>query len=462
MPQNLLEAERQARLASLPPAAEASLADFTSSLSTAAEACQKLEYEELPAAELLERAVQGRMITYASPDSTYAVTKRLIEAAQSSIIIGIYDFSADYIKELLLRAIQRGVRVSLLLDLNGRQGEEPIFSQLHNRGATTVRAPSCRGRGLRPPFEHAHEKIIVVDGEWTMIQSGNWSENSAPFNEGDGVVLGEWVAGNRDMGLAIQSPEFADFFTRLIQSDMALELGQAEAEALLSDGAPAAGDLLTTFSENEIFAEAPPLVPEELFPSRTFPMGAPVRIRPVLTPDNYMEVVPEFLRSAQRSIWIEQQYIRAHQETIRILLDAIRDARANSTAPNFDIRIIVAPRDAGVPRMLTDLANDYDLHAPGNIRLLSRRYFEHCHNKLIVVDGRRVLVGSQNWSTTAVTENREASLLVTHQGVASYFARIFDADWRMSEPQGDADAEGAGDATARQLFSSPAFASGLV
>ncbi len=62
----------------------------------------------------------------------------------------------------------------------------------------------------------------------------------------------------------------------------------------------------------------------------------------------------------------------------------------------------------------------------------------HCHNKLIVVDEEKVLLGSQNWSTTGLMSNREASLLVEHAGIAGYFAEIFDADWDMSEPTGAA------------------------
>lgn len=454
MRQRLTEEQRANALAALPAAAQESVAGFTSALSPAAEACQKHDYQSLPPAQLEPRMVQGRMITYASPDSTYAVTKRLIDGAQQSILIGIYDFTASYIKEALLQAMQRGVRVSIMLDLNGRQGERPIFNQLRNRGARAVPAPSCSGQGQRPFFDHAHEKIIVVDDEWTMVQSGNWSANSIPFNTGDGVVIGEWVSGNRDMGIAIQSPQLAGFFTRLIRDDMERELGQQEAAELLS-----ADSLTTTFREDEIFAEAPPRPPDELFRSRRFPMGPPVSIQPVLTPDNYLRVVPDFLRSARRSVWIEQQYIRAHQSTIQILLNAIRDARNEN--PALDIRIIVSPRDEGVAQMKTVLENQYGLRSPGNVRLLSSTFFEHCHNKLIVVDGEKVLVGSQNWSTTAVTSNREASLLIAHDGVASYFADIFEADWRMSDPQGEGDTESEV-ATDRRLFASPSFASGLV
>jgi phosphatidylserine/phosphatidylglycerophosphate/cardiolipin synthase-like enzyme len=62
--------------------------------------------------------VRDQFIAYASPDSTYAVTRELIKSAQRSILIGIYDFTARHMRDLLLDATRRGVRVSLMLDLD--------------------------------------------------------------------------------------------------------------------------------------------------------------------------------------------------------------------------------------------------------------------------------------------------------------------------------------------------------
>ena len=62
--------------------------------------------------------ITNTFIAYASPDSTYAVTRRLFDNAKKEIIIGIYDFTAEYIKELVLNAMQRGVKVSLMLDID--------------------------------------------------------------------------------------------------------------------------------------------------------------------------------------------------------------------------------------------------------------------------------------------------------------------------------------------------------
>src|SRR5262249_22279136 len=84
--------------------------------------------------------VDGEIIRYDSPDSTLAVTKRLFDAATKSILVGIYDFTADYMKELLLHAMERGVKVSLMLDIDSKE-EQELFDDLAEHGATCVPAP---------------------------------------------------------------------------------------------------------------------------------------------------------------------------------------------------------------------------------------------------------------------------------------------------------------------------------
>lgn len=52
-----------------------------------------------------------------------------------------------------------------------------------------------------------------------------------------------------------------------------------------------------------------------------------------------------------------------------------------------------------------------------------------CHTKGIVVDRKRVLLGSHNWSNDGVSVNRDASLLFDDPPLAKYFGDIFDHDW---------------------------------
>jgi phosphatidylserine/phosphatidylglycerophosphate/cardiolipin synthase-like enzyme len=161
-----------------------------------------------------------------------------------------------------------------------------------------------------------------------------------------------------------------------------------------------------------------------------------VRITPVVTPENFHDTVKKFVRSAKRSIRIEQQYIRGGQAAVEAVLAEISAARADH--PELVIQIIVSPKYlyGNTKQKFLDAMERFDFAFDDNFRYLSARHFVHCHNKLIVVDEEKVLLGSQNWSTTGLASNRESSLLVEHAGIAGYFAKLFDSDWRLSEPTG--------------------------
>ena len=57
------------------------------------------------------------------------------------------------------------------------------------------------------------------------------------------------------------------------------------------------------------------------------------------------------------------------------------------------------------------------------------RVQKNLHTKGIIVDGKKVLLGSQNISETGISINRDASLLFEHEGIAKYFKEIFEHDW---------------------------------
>jgi phosphatidylserine/phosphatidylglycerophosphate/cardiolipin synthase-like enzyme len=385
-------------------------------------ACRLQAYRPLPAVTPI--ATRGPFVAYASPDATFAVTRRILAAASRSILIGIYDLEARYVVDLLKDALSRGVAVTLMLDLDGRSGERPLYDELAAAGATCVPAPSCASRQSRY-FSSSHEKILVVDDEWTLVQSGNWSTNSIPRNEVDGGDPAAWVPGNRDMGVAVRSPELAAFFGAVIRGDIDLELNGA--------GPQAAGGGLADLPAVGAAQAAPRRRPLRTFPSRSFAPEAPVEVMPILSPENYMATIPGLLRSARRSILVEQQYIRGTQPQIRTLLDAIVAARVAS--PGLTVRIVLAApfpgaRFAKEAAAIRDLAASHDLRLGRDVRILNPRYLAHCHNKLIVVDDQRVLVSSQNWSDLAVTSNREAGLLIPHAPIARYFRAIFNLDWR--------------------------------
>jgi phosphatidylserine/phosphatidylglycerophosphate/cardiolipin synthase-like enzyme len=387
--------------------------------------CQLEGYEPIPIPAF---EVNEEIIAYASPDSTYAATKRLLDSAKKSILIGIYDFTAAHMKTLVLNAMARGVKVTLMLDVETAGGEKAMFEDLIALGVDGVPAPACTSERAHY-FASCHEKFIVVDGLWTLVQSGNYSNNSIPLNEKDGGDPAKFVTGNRDTGLAVKSKPLAKFFTKVLRSDIALELNAPEG---VVQSVPPQEDGL-------IWVEAAPRkMPEKLFPSKTFALSAPLSIQPVLSPDNYMETIPEVLRAATRSILIEQQYIRGSQADITTLLEAIKEAW--DARPALDIRLVLGkifgPDDLKKEQKNIDLLRTkFGLKLGKNIRFVNTDRLVHCHNKMIIIDGQQVLISSQNWSDSAVSKNREAGLLLTHKGIARYFSGIFETDWTSAKPK---------------------------
>ena len=114
------------------------------------------------------------------------------------------------------------------------------------------------------------------------------------------------------------------------------------------------------------------------------------------------------------------------------LLESIDKARERNA--DLDVRIILGklfgPDDVKKEKKnVANLRSTHDLRLDRNIRYIDTKRFVHCHNKLIIVDDKSVLVSSQNWSGTGVDTNREAGVLIEHAGCAKYFSKIFESDW---------------------------------
>ena len=104
--------------------------------------CKLRDYSKKKIKNIKPFNITGEIIAYASPDSTYAGTKRLMDAAKKSIRIGIYDFTADYMTQILLDALHRGVKVTLMLDIDSKT-EQEIMDKLAKFGCEAVPSPSC-------------------------------------------------------------------------------------------------------------------------------------------------------------------------------------------------------------------------------------------------------------------------------------------------------------------------------
>lgn len=395
----------------------------TQGLSFQSSSCKKIPYNKIKSIKPFK--VKGDFIAYASPDSTYAVTKKLFNLAQKEILIGIYDFGADYIKELLLNAMERNVKVTLMLDLTNEEKE--LFDELSRFGCSTIAAPSCGNQNAKF-FTNCHEKFVIIDEEWLLVQSGNYSKNSIPFNEEDGTDSDHFKKGNRDMGVAVNSKELCTFFKEILLSDIELVKNNSQKQSF----SPILNKLPI------LVDSVPQSKPDKIFPSKRFTPQVPIKVQPVLSPDNYILEIIKLLSSAKKSILIENQYIKSLQPEVQKLLAAIVDSKKKNK--NLDIRIILGKlfSTSDVPKEeanIKNLKDNYNLELSKNIRYIDTTRFVHCHNKLIVIDSQIVLISSQNWSDTAISENREAGLILYYPEIADYYTEIFESDWKTASDQ---------------------------
>ncbi|MFA6908135.1 MAG: phospholipase D-like domain-containing protein [Candidatus Micrarchaeia archaeon] len=145
--------------------------------------------------------------------------------------------------------------------------------------------------------------------------------------------------------------------------------------------------------------------------------GCNAKVALVFSPGAEGEVV-SFIRSARESIDIEM-YVFTSDAVARELGDAVkRGAR---------VRVIMEPRveDSRKQRMFDTL-----LALGVEARWASFSY-KLTHSKFIVVDGKRALIGSINFSASALNYNRETAVEIDGEKVKEV-AAAFEADWGMA------------------------------
>jgi cardiolipin synthase A/B len=136
----------------------------------------------------------------------------------------------------------------------------------------------------------------------------------------------------------------------------------------------------------------------------------------VVSPTNAREQLLALVRGARVSLDVYAEVLRDPQ-----LLDALAAAAERGVR----VRIIISPT--------ADFAAEVaELAASGvEIRLSSSLYI---HAKLIVADGERAFIGSQNLSATSLDQNRELGIVVDDPVNLSRLTRTFAIDFRAAAP----------------------------
>src|SRR5215217_9307160 len=136
----------------------------------------------------------------------------------------------------------------------------------------------------------------------------------------------------------------------------------------------------------------------------------------VVSPTNAREQLLALIAGARVSLDLYAEVLRDPQ-----LLDALAAAAQRGVR----VRVIVSPS-------ADFMAEVEELTASGVDIRLSRSLYIHA--KLVVADGERAFIGSQNLTATSLDQNRELGIIVDDPVNLSRLTRTFAIDFRAAAP----------------------------
>ncbi|MEM4137110.1 MAG: phospholipase D-like domain-containing protein [Candidatus Anstonellaceae archaeon] len=130
------------------------------------------------------------------------------------------------------------------------------------------------------------------------------------------------------------------------------------------------------------------------------------------------EKIINLIKEAKKSIDI-QMYVLTDKDIISQLIE--------SADRGVKIRIILEYRiESDIKKVIEALE-----HKNIEVRFSPSKY-KLMHSKMVIIDREKVLIGSINFSKSALETNREVAILVGGEIIKKYL-EIFESDWRDSQ-----------------------------
>jgi hypothetical protein len=364
------------------------------------------------------------VVCHASPDSGWSELKAFLATPAQQLSATIYEFNAKYIRDALLEACGTDGRLDFVMQyknvagFDNKEAQQDIRDGLGDRldfAWAAVASTSAVTEGFFPTAYHI--KTIVKDHRHLWISSGNWKSSGQPqedpFNPPAGFNANSFLRNhNREWHLVIDSPELTSQFERFIRFDL------DQAKPLQSGSAP------ETEMPDVFVPSAEPAAPEvepEFFPP--LPLTKQLQVKPLFSPDNFVEEVTALVTQATNRLYIQNQYLKPTRQTRwRELNEFVSEF---SRREGVDFRVILRGPDVQASlQMMAEM--DFDL---SQVRKLN-----NTHTKGILVDDLGIVIGSHNWSGQGFTQNRDASLIFDDDQIIDYYERLFLFDWSRALP----------------------------
>jgi phosphatidylserine/phosphatidylglycerophosphate/cardiolipin synthase-like enzyme len=397
---------------------------------------KQLDYVPAKSAPLDQVTTTTTITAHVSPDAGLVTLESFLQQTQSSLVVGMYDFTSGRILHEFISVLGTTKDLQMVLDNpapNATRDQTDVQTVQELEKTLKKNANIARALDRSDVFASAwmypyayHIKVIVRDGAAFWLSSGNLNNSNQP--DLNAPPLTE----DRDWHVIIEDEGLAKTFLAYLNQDYAsASKNQAEQVNDVRDA--------VTNAREKIFAETnPPSATVSAkstakgFAAKTFRKLA-VKITPLLTPDKlpndpskgqYLSNILQLIESAQKKLYIQLQYIEASKgaEDYDTLLSAI----AKKVQAGVDVRLIESLQYG---EKWAEKMKSQGVDLTQNIRLQP-----NVHNKGFVVDSKIVVVSSQNFSPAGIEENRDAGVIIESPEIAGYFEPIFVADWNKAKP----------------------------
>jgi len=365
-----------------------------------------------------EIKVNGEIITFISPDSSFNAIVNEIRNANESIFLNIYEFTDPFLCDELIKVLLKGISVNIFLEgspIGGISEEERfILRRISNYGGKIRFIVSDKEKMVYARYVFNHAKYLIIDNKTVIVESCNWGKTGVPKNP---------TYGNREWGIVIKNKKVADYFLKVFFDDWNPNRCDSYSIEVMNF------KICADFYLDEWVCRGSY---EPQFETKKF-LGNSTII-PVLSPDTSYEAICDMIDSANNSIYIQQLYIYKNW--------------SNSVSPF--VKKLIRKANQGVKIKVIINYNPYYESTNKNCNL-TKKYLEkhgirvkyiytnwsiftNVHNKGMIVDNKSVLISSINWNENSVTRNREVGVIVENKDIAKYFAEIFSYDWNLSSP----------------------------
>ena len=384
--------------------------------------------------------VQAKILCSSAPENDFSALAEAFDSAKKSIRVSVYMFTNDLLADHLVKALERGVAVTIWTEGSPVGGlvdqSRYILERLHRAGAKVYFLAHGGKQKTAARYRFDHSKYSIIDDETAIIGTENYGRTGHPADPS---------FGNRGWEIQISQPDFV----------------QQVIDVWNADCVPGRSDVISIDARSDDKFGRPYKNPN-FRPDRTLIRGHyPRRLKPsvitgrvdlelVLSPDSSLNEdssIIGLIGGAKKELLVMQNSIPLHWGKRKETMER---------SPNLPLSAVVAAARRGVRTRvlvdgvwynveasddrdnddtvayLNDLARREHLDLQAKVINLASTGVEKIHAKGVIVDRHRTLVSSINWSENSFKGNREVGVIVNSAKVAKYYRDIFMEDWRRS------------------------------